>query len=69
VRRSRHLAGPTAIWRHRVSNATHYFHTALDLSVCVENAAGRFYLLTLKGSQQELLRRHGAVEGDALLTI
>lgn len=33
--------------------ATHYFHTALDVSVCVDNAAGRFYLLTLKGSQQE----------------
>ena len=33
--------------------ATHYFHTALDLSVCVDNAPGRFYLLTLKGSQQE----------------
>ena len=37
--------------------ATHYFHTALDLSVCVEDAAGRrsdgFYLLTIKGSQQE----------------
>lgn len=36
--------------------ATHYFHTALDVSVCVDDAgdAGRgFYLLTLKGSQQE----------------
>jgi hypothetical protein len=37
--------------------ATHYFHTALDVSVCVEDAPdanGRgFYLLTLKGSQQE----------------
>ncbi len=37
--------------------ATHYFHTALDLSVCVDNAGGGnadgFYLLTLKGSQQE----------------
>jgi len=36
--------------------ATHYFHTALDMSVCVDDAgdAGRgFYLLTLKGSQQE----------------
>jgi hypothetical protein len=37
--------------------ATHYFHTALDFSVCVDdegdgNARG-FYLLTLKGSQQE----------------
>jgi hypothetical protein len=37
--------------------ATHYFHTALDVSVCVSdeargNAAG-FYLLTLKGSQQD----------------
>jgi hypothetical protein len=37
--------------------ATHYFHTALDLSVCVDDGAGStphgFYLLTLKGSQQE----------------
>lgn len=37
--------------------ATHYFHTALDLSVCVDDGAGAssrgFYLLTLKGSQQE----------------
>ena len=37
--------------------ATHYFHTALDVSVCVDDgAAGRapgFYLLTIKGSQQE----------------
>jgi hypothetical protein len=37
--------------------ATHYFHTALDLSVCVDDgteaAPQGFYLLTLKGSQQE----------------
>jgi hypothetical protein len=37
--------------------ATHYFHTALDFSVCVDDAAGGhadgFYLLTVKGSQQE----------------
>jgi hypothetical protein len=36
--------------------ATHYFHTALDVSACVtDGAAARpgFYLLTLKGSQQE----------------
>jgi hypothetical protein len=37
--------------------ATHYFHTALDLSVCVDDGAASaphgFYLLTLKGSQQE----------------
>ena len=37
--------------------ATHYFHTALDVSVCVDDAAGGsaggFYLLTIKGSQQE----------------
>ena len=37
--------------------ATHYFHTALDLSVCVDDGAGStphgFYLLTLKGSQQQ----------------
>ena len=37
--------------------ATHYFHTALDVSVCVDDGASGspvgFYLLTLKGSQQE----------------
>jgi len=37
--------------------ATHYFHTALDVSVCVNDEpsgdARGFYLLTLKGSQQE----------------
>jgi hypothetical protein len=37
--------------------ATHYFHTALDVSVCVQEVGGGnadgFYLLTLKGSQQE----------------
>jgi len=37
--------------------ATHYFHTALDVSVCVDDAAGvnggGFYLLTLKGATLE----------------
>jgi hypothetical protein len=37
--------------------ATHYFHTALDVSVCVDDTDGGrsegFYLLTIKGSQQE----------------
>ena len=37
--------------------ATHYFHTALDISVCVDDGAtvapNGFYLLTLKGSEQE----------------
>lgn len=36
--------------------ATHYFHTALDVAVCViDRTAGRpgFYLLTVKGSHQE----------------
>ena len=36
--------------------ASHYFHTALDVSICLEDtaAAGRhgFYLITLKGSEQ-----------------
>jgi hypothetical protein len=35
--------------------ASHYFETALDLTVCVrdqENPARGFYLITLKGSQQ-----------------
>src|SRR4029450_1914759 len=35
--------------------ASHYFHTALDLTVCVADPAapGGFYLLTLKASEQE----------------
>ena len=35
--------------------ASHYFHTALDLTVCVADpsAPGGFYLLTLKGSEQD----------------
>jgi len=37
--------------------ASHYFHTALDMSVCVDDGATAgphgFYLLTLKGSEQE----------------
>ena len=35
--------------------ASHYFHTALDLSVSVAGASvpGGFYLLTLKGSEQD----------------
>ncbi len=37
--------------------ATHYFHTALDMSVCVDDgvtvAPHGFYLLTLKGSEQD----------------
>ena len=50
--------------------ATHYFHTALDVSVCIddgadESAAG-FYLLTLKGSQQEGLT---GVKGSMLRKI
>jgi len=50
--------------------ATHYFHTALDLSVCVQDGAGRssdgFYLLTIKGSQQEGLT---GVKGSMLRKI
>jgi hypothetical protein len=35
--------------------ASHYFHTALDVSVCVAGAGKPrgFYLLTIKGSEQE----------------
>jgi hypothetical protein len=33
--------------------ATHYFHAALDVSACVTDGRSGFYLLTLKGSQQE----------------
>lgn len=50
--------------------ATHYFHTALDVSVCVDDVAGGtargFYLLTLKGSQQEGLT---GVKGSMLRKI
>ncbi len=50
--------------------ATHYFHTALDLSVCVDDGAAvsphGFYLLTLKGSQQEGLT---GVKGSMLRKI
>src|SRR4030095_8327988 len=38
-------------------SSPHYFHTALDTSVCVDDGAAvtphGFYLLTLKGSEQE----------------
>jgi hypothetical protein len=37
--------------------ASHYFHTALDVSICIEDTAHPahrgFYLITLKGSEQE----------------
>ena len=37
--------------------ATHYFYTALDMSVCMDDGAAvnphGFYLLTIKGSQQD----------------
>jgi hypothetical protein len=35
--------------------ASHYFHTALDVSVCVADTAkpGAFYLITLKSSEQD----------------
>ncbi len=50
--------------------ATHYFHTALDTSVCVDDGATvaphGFYLLTLKGSEQEGLT---GVKGSILRKI
>jgi hypothetical protein len=50
--------------------ATHYFHTALDMSVCVDDGATvaphGFYLLTLKGSEQEGLT---GVKGSTLRKI
>jgi hypothetical protein len=50
--------------------ASHYFHTALDTSVCVDDGAAQgrrgFYLLTLKGSQQEGLT---GVKGSMLRKI
>ena len=50
--------------------ASHYFHTALDMSVCVDDGAATtphgFYLLTLKGSEQEGLT---GVKGSMLRKI
>ena len=50
--------------------ASHYFHTALDVSVCVADATTQqtrgFYLLTLKGSEQEGLT---GVKGSILRRI
>jgi hypothetical protein len=50
--------------------ATHYFHTALDMSVCIDDGATAaprgFYLLTLKGSEQEGLT---GVKGSTLRKI
>jgi hypothetical protein len=50
--------------------ASHYFHTALDMSVCVDDGAAAtphgFYLLTLKGSEQEGLT---GVKGSMLRKI
>ena len=50
--------------------ATHYFHTALDMSVCVDDGSAAtphgFYLLTVKGSQQEGLT---GVKGSILRKI
>jgi hypothetical protein len=50
--------------------ASHYFHTALDLSVCVRDTtdSGRrgFYLVTLKSSEQDGLT---GVKGSALRKI
>ena len=50
--------------------ASHYFHTALDVSVCVGDASKPqrpgFYLMTLKGSEQDGLT---GVKGSALRKI
>jgi hypothetical protein len=47
--------------------ASHYFHTALDVSVCVDDGAAQavhgFYLITLKGSEQDGLT---GVKGSVL---
>jgi hypothetical protein len=48
-------AGPVYAVAVKQLYATHYFETALDLTVCVrdqENPDRGFYLITLKGSQQ-----------------
>jgi hypothetical protein len=47
-----HTAGVVAI---KQLYASHYFHTALDVTACVDDGTGSdgFYLLTLKASEQE----------------
>jgi hypothetical protein len=50
-------AGDVAVVAIKQLYASHYFHTALDLSVCVSDPSkpgrGGFYLMTLKSSEQD----------------
>lgn len=53
VYRGTSAAGPTFAVAEKQLYASHYFETALDLSVCVKDPTrSGFYLMTLKGSQQ-----------------
>jgi hypothetical protein len=45
-------AGPAYAIAVKQLYASHYFETALDLTVCVRDQRQGFYLVTLKGSQQ-----------------
>jgi hypothetical protein len=63
-------AGDVAVVAVKQLYASHYFHTALDLSVCVSDTSkpGRrgFYLMTLKSSEQDGLT---GVKGSVLRKI
>lgn len=45
-------AGPTYAIAEKQLYASHYFETALDVTVCVQDQRQGFYLITVKGSQQ-----------------
>lgn len=45
-------AGPAYAIAEKQLYASHYFETALDVTVCVQDQRQGFYLITVKGSQQ-----------------
>ena len=45
-------AGPAYAIAEKQLYASHYFETALDVTVCVQDQPKGFYLITVKGSQQ-----------------
>jgi hypothetical protein len=55
VYRDSHFTDPAYAVAVKQLYASHYFETALDLTICVRDQENRdrgFYLITLKGSQQ-----------------